>query len=200
MIRRAGIPKMGTWFCRKDQSGGGCLLDIGVHVIDLALYMMDNFDPVSVSGAVYTNFGNRGIGEGGWGESDPDPNPAPFDVDDMATAQIKLRNGATLELNVAWACHEREPRYNIELFGTDAGATINPTALFRDSAVEGEYEIVEPQGVPMRVSHGERSVNWIDAILGKAEQECKLEQSLAVQKIIDAIYESSSSGREVRID
>ncbi|MDA1044292.1 MAG: Gfo/Idh/MocA family oxidoreductase, partial [Verrucomicrobia bacterium] len=63
--RRAGAPKFGTWFGDKRQAGGGCLLDIGVHLLDLCLFTMDNFEPVSASGAVYTKFGNRGLGEGG---------------------------------------------------------------------------------------------------------------------------------------
>ena len=75
--------------------------------------------------------------------------------------------------------------HDVELFGTDAGASVYPAKLYRYSAEqEGEYEVVEPQGVQIRYPHCDRVMNWIDAILGNDELECKPAQSLAVQKII----------------
>ena len=65
--RRAGIPKLGTWFVSQEVAGGGSLYDIGVHMLDLCLWTINNYKPVSVVGATYTKFGNRGLGEGGWG-------------------------------------------------------------------------------------------------------------------------------------
>ena len=72
------------------------LLDIGVHMLDLAMYVTGRFDPVSVSGQAQTRFGNRGLGEGSWGKSDRDPD-AVFDVDDFATALIKFSDGFHLQ-------------------------------------------------------------------------------------------------------
>lgn len=69
-IRREGIPRLGTWFGNKEVAGAGSLFDIGVHFLDLCLHLLGNFNPVSVFGASYTKFGNRGLGEGGWGLSD----------------------------------------------------------------------------------------------------------------------------------
>lgn len=86
--RRAGIPKLGTWFGNKEIAGGGSLYDIGVHMLDLCLYTINNFKPVSVVGASYTKFGNQGLGEGGWGLSDRAG--IAFDVDDFASAFIRL--------------------------------------------------------------------------------------------------------------
>jgi predicted dehydrogenase len=159
---------------------------------------MDNFEPVSVSGAVYTKFGNRGLGEGGWGKSDVEEKK--FDVDDLAGAFIKLEDGATVILKASWARHQGEAnKQDVELFGTEGGAQVFPPRLFRFSKVPGEYEIVETQNVAKRHPALDRMVNWLDAILGRDDLECKPEQSLAVQKIIDAVYESSQTGREVRI-
>ena len=90
--------------------------------------------------------------------------------------------------------------HNVELFGTEGGAKAYPARVFRYSLEPGEYDVVEPQGVPIKYRHADRVHNWIDAILGHDELECKPEQSLAVQKIIDAIYASAESGREVLID
>ena len=196
--RRSGIPRLGTWFGDRKRAGGGSLLDIGVHMLDLCLSLVGNFRPESVSGATYTRFGNRGLGEGGWGKSDREK--IDFTVDDLACALIRLEGGLTVALETSWARHQEQPSANdVELFGTEAGVRVYPAKLFRYAKRPGEYEVVEPQGVPVRYPHCDRIHNWLDAILGRDSLECRPEQSVAVQKIIDAIYLSAESGREVRV-
>jgi predicted dehydrogenase len=196
--RRMGSPKFGTWFVNKKLSGGGCMLDIGVHYLDLALHLMDNWEPVSVTGQVYGKFGHRGIGEGGWGKSDRS-SKIKFDVEDFATGLIKFSNQATLELNVSWVIHQEQgDRNNVELYGTDAGVSLAPTKLFRQSQRQGEYEVVAPQNVQIPHRYLNRQANWLDAICGKDKPLCTMEQSLVVQRILDAIYASSATGKEIR--
>jgi len=199
ILRRSGIPKFGTWFSQKKLSGGGGMLDIGVHFLDCCLFLMDNFAPVAVSGATYTKFGHRGIGEGGWGMSDRGKHI--FDVDDFATALIKFKDGATVQLDASWALHmEQNGRAYIELYGTEAGASVTPTPkLFTWGKQKGEYNVTEVQGVKPQYPHNNRHHNWINAILGTEKLCCTMEQALTVQKILDAVYESSGTGREVRI-
>jgi predicted dehydrogenase len=198
--RRAGAPKFGTWFGDKKQAGGGCLLDIGVHLLDLCLFSIDNFEPVSATGAVYTKFGNRGLGEGGWGHSDRKKGKPVFTVDDFATALIKFKNGATVDLTVSWVLHQAMPdQMDVELFGTEGGATIYPPRLYRSGKGDGEYEIIEPQGVKIDRPHCCRHADWIDGILKRRKPICTLEQAVVIQKILDAIYKSSETGKEVRI-
>ena len=195
--RRAGTPKLGTWFCRKDMAGGGALLDIGVHLLDLCLHLMGNFQPESVSGSVYTKFGNRGLGEGSWGMSDRERDL--FDVDDFATAFIKMKNGATVSLDISWAIHQKEENhYNVQLFGADAGAGTFPPELYRSSHDGDEYHVIAPKNVPLKYPHCSRFHNWLDAIMGKDQIEVTLDEALTVQKILDAIYTSHESGHEVR--
>lgn len=196
-IRRSGAPKFGTWFCNKKLSGGGCMLDIGVHILDSCMHLMNNWQPVAVSGSTYTKFGDRGIGEGGWGMSDRGKRI--FDVDDFATALIKFKNGATIQLDASWVLHRETPgTHNIELFGTKAGATAFPEKLFQFGA-KGKYKVTEPKRVKIAYPHGNRFINWIDVILKKDKPMCTPTQALAVQKVLDGIYESSKTGKEVRI-
>jgi predicted dehydrogenase len=197
--RRMGSPKFGTWFVNKKLAGGGCMLDLGVHFLDLTLHLIDNWEPVAVSGQVYGKFGHRGIGEGGWGKSDRNTR-LKFDVEDFATALIKFRNQATVELNISWILHQEQgDRNNVELYGTQAGASLAPLKLFRQTKRTGEYEVVVPQNVKIPHRYENRQFNWLDAILGKDKPLCTLEQSLVVQRILDAIYASSARGREIRL-
>ena len=197
--RRMGSPKFGTWFVNKQMSGGGCLLDIGVHILDLGMYLSGAWRPVSVSGQTYGTFGHRGIGEGGWGKSARDKK-IKFDVDDFATAMIKFHNGASLELNVSWVMHQEQgDRHDVELYGSEAGASLFPTKLFRCGKQKGEYEVVTPQGVALPDKRTNRQHDWLDMIAGKRKSICALDQALTVQKVLDAIYKSSATGREVRL-
>ena len=197
-FRRSGIPKMGTWFGSKEKAGGGSLLDIGVHMLDLALFLMGDFDTVSVSGATYSKFGHRGLGYGSWGKSDDEG--LEFDVDDFASAFIRMRNGATLTLDVTWACHsEREGDHDVELYGTEGGASVFPAKLFRADPLRTNYEIIDDLK-PQTAVHEDRFCHFVDVICGKAEPLVTVEQAIAVQRLIDGIYESCRSGKEVRFD
>ncbi len=197
-LRRSGIPRLGTWFSRKELAGGGVLFDIGVHLLDLCLYLMDNFQPEAVSGATYSKFGSRGMGEGGWGMSDR--GDAVFDVDDFATALIRLEGGATVSLDVSWAIHiDRASRQNVELFGTEAGINALEGKVMRYAKGDGGFEVLEPRPAAVPASRKNRFFNWIDVIRDEAAAVCTLEQALAVQQILDAIYEASVSGKEVRL-
>lgn len=194
--RRAGIPRIGSWFTQKKFAGGGCTYDIGVHALDRCLYLLGEFDAAAVSGQTYAKFGPRGLGNGSWGKSEIDPKQ-PFDVDDLAVALIKLRSGRTVLLEASWAAHQPVADFNgTQLFGTEAGALLPPLQLFRQARRGYSVETVQLEEPLVNVN---RMVHFVDCLLGKAEPFIKPTESLAVQKILDAIYASARSGREVRL-
>jgi len=196
-MRRSGIPRLGTWFGNRALAGGGCLNDIGVHALDVCLYVLGNFDAVTVSGSTYTKFGNRGLGEGGWGQSDRNPDIV-FDVDDFASGFIRLSNGCSVTLDVSWAAHAEESnRAEVELYGTEAGAHAMSGKLFRFGS-EG-YEVIQNVNGDAAFPHGDRFHNFINHLLGKEELCVTVEQALKVQRILDAIAESAACGREVQL-
>jgi predicted dehydrogenase len=195
--RRAGIPRIGSWFTQKKFAGGGCAYDIGVHALDRCLFLMGEFDAVTVSGQTYAKFGPRGLGAGDWGQGEIDPE-AGFDVDDLAVALIRLRSGRTILLEASWAAHQAGPDFNgTHLFGTEAGLELPPLRLFREGRLGYQTELVAcaPVLVP-----AERMVHFIDVVLGRAEPFVRLEESVAVQKILEALYRSAALGREVSLD
>jgi predicted dehydrogenase len=194
--RRAGIPRIGSWFTQKRFAGGGCTYDIGVHALDRCLYLLGEFDAAAVSGQTFAKFGPRGLGNGGWGKSEIDPK-APFDVDDLSVALIKLKSGRTVLLEASWAAHGPLIDLNeTQLFGTEAGLSLPPVKLFKQA--RSGYTAEEVDLLPPLVNTN-RMVHFIDCLLGKAKPFVKPAESLAVQKILDAIYISARTGKEVLI-
>jgi predicted dehydrogenase len=194
--RRAGIPRIGSWFTQKRFAGGGCTYDIGVHALDRCLYLLGEFEAAAVSGQTFAKFGPRGLGTGAWGKSEIDPK-AKFDVDDLSIALIKMKSGRTVLLEASWAAHGPLVDVNdTQLFGTDAGLSLPPVRLFRQ--MRNGYSTEEVSPLPPLVNTN-RMVHFIDCLLGKAKPFVKPSESLAVQRILDAIYVSAATGREVRI-
>ncbi|MFC4303061.1 Gfo/Idh/MocA family protein [Cohnella boryungensis] len=197
--RRKGIPGWGTWFTQHGQSGGGPLIDIGVHMLDLAFFLMGEPKPVSVYGSTYAEFGPRKKGIGNWGK--PDWNGI-YDVEDLATAIIKMEDGTSLTLEVSWAVHmDTDSAPFLHLMGSEGGAVLRGsegkflTERF-DKTVDIPFAPPEDdEGARVRLSR-----HFLDCIRTGKAPWTSAETGLRSNLIIDAIYESSRTGGEVKLD
>jgi predicted dehydrogenase len=200
--RRAGIPGYGSWFTNMDMAGGGSLLDIGVHALDRALFLMDYPEPVTVSGASYAKFGPRGLGLGGWGVDifANDAN-ARCDVDDLAWAFIRFASGAAMQFQVAWANHLPE-QFFTEIYGTDGGAILgNKQGIDLYTTMNGRQAGIEIEVPADPVGSYSRLIeNFVAHLNGDAAARIVTpEQALVAVRIVDGILRSAESGHEVEV-
>jgi predicted dehydrogenase len=196
-VRRNGIPGWGSWFTRKELAGGGPLIDVGVHVLDLALWVLGYPKPVSVFGQAYSMFGPHKRKLSGWGEFRPD---GVYDVEDLAVALIRFEDGSTLALDASWASHIPEERVYLDLYGEQGGASldlIHHTVTLFQEGQEGFIDSVYRP--PKRDDRLALLQNFIDVIHGRAEPVCRPEQSLLIQHILDAVYRSAETGELVKL-
>jgi len=203
--RAAGIPGFGGWFTTKALSGGGPLIDLGVHMLDLALYMMDYPRPVAVSGAAYAAFGPRGKGLSGYGPRPTDPERIVFDVEDFASGFVRFENGATLVLEAGWAAYQPlgDDIY-LQLYGRDGGARVS----MPDYRADGSLQVVTEVGGVMadlsprlpaeaRGAEYDREVAvFVECIRAGTPPPASAEQGLTVLRVIDALYRSAETGGE----
>lgn len=196
-VRRSGIPGWGSWFTTKEHAGGGALIDIGVHMLDLTMWLMGSPRPVSVFGQTYAEFGPRHKGLSAWGRKNEQ---GCFDVEDFATALIRFEDGSTLSLDARWAAYQEKEQAYVHLFGSEAGATFDffedRLTLYHDEdGLAADTSIATPQ-------HNERVLllaHFLDVLEKKTASICPPEQSVAVTHILEAIYESARTGESVRL-
>ncbi len=196
-LRRSNIPRIGSWFTQKQLAGGGCTIDLGVHILDACLHLVGDFKVNSVSAQSFAKFGPRDAGEWNWGKREIDPKK-PFDVEDSCIALLRCSGGRTILLEVSWAGHHAggNREYGIDLLGTDAGLSLYPARRFRNGA--SGYETIELSSP--KVPYGEESAHhFIQCIVEGKRPLVALEEPLEVQLILDAIYASAASGKEVRL-
>ncbi len=196
-LRRRGIPNWGV-FGQKELQGGGPMIDIGVHVIEMAHYVMGSPKPVAASGNCWTYMGDKPSNVvSPW----PNWDWKTYTVEDLAIGQIRFETGAIMQIEASFCAHIEKDVWNFQMMGTKGGASWDPAAMYTDRA--GTMINSRPGFLP-KAGFGELFVaklrNFAEGVLYDEPLEAPGEAGLAVQKILDGVYRSAEAGREVAID
>ncbi|MDR6879516.1 Gfo/Idh/MocA family oxidoreductase [Bacillus sp. 3255] len=201
-LRRRGIPGKGGWFTTREISGGGPLIDLGVHFIDVAIWLMGNPKPVSVVGATYAKFAETTLSDSihsGYGEKQED---GTYDVEDLASGFIRFHNGETLQLEFSWASNVEQEESFVELRGTKAGFSLRKGEVKLYSEIANTMCITVPDLSKAKTggNHAKHLHHFIDVLQERAEPIIRPEHGVDLIRILCALYESARTGREVRLD
>ncbi len=196
-LRRRGIPNWGV-FGQKHLQGGGPMIDIGVHVIEMAHYAMGSPRPVAASGNVWTYMGNKPSTVASmW----PNWDHKTYTVEDLAIGQIRFENGALLQIESSFAAHIEKDIWNFSMIGDKGGANWEPAGIFTDH--NGYMQNMHPAFVgndnDFNALFTLKLQNWVDGCLKGTELEAPGEAGLAVQKMLDGVYRSAEAKKEVTI-
>ncbi len=206
-LRRSGIPGLGSWFTSRELAGGGPLADIGVHVLDYALYLLGEPEVVAVSAVTYAELGPRG--RGGSGRAAADASTSAFEVEDFASAFLRLEGGGSLLIEAGWAAY-RSPDDLIDftVYGTDGGAELRVEGASNTPAgkltvfteVDGENTDRTVPAEPGR-AHQHVVEDFVDVVRGDPAKWSAHDGSLALKRaeIIDAAYLSARETKEIQL-
>jgi predicted dehydrogenase len=200
-IRRRAVPTWGV-FLNEYEQGGGPLIDIGTHSLDLTLWLMDNYKPKSVTGTVFHKLNNETAPGNAWGPWDPKE----FTVEDSAFGFITMENGAVIQLETSWALNSLEAgEARCVLCGTKAGADMNDGLRINGVRNDRQY-VLKPdfasggvafyEGASVKPEFFEQ-LTFLGAVKGDNELTVLPEEALAVTRILDAVYESAKLGKQV---
>jgi predicted dehydrogenase len=193
-LRSRGFPGLGTWFTDRKRSGGGPLIDLGVHRIDFALWLMGFPRVATVSGSTYDRLSKKMARR----------SKKVVTIEDLACALIRFENGATLMVEASWDLNgERLEDQLTELYGTSGGLVQRniddkyeyEVRFFKE--VNGKLATVIPREVPRTVESTQ--AHFVGCILNDTQPASTGEHGLYIMKILDAIYESAAKGREVKV-
>jgi len=195
-LRRRGIPNWGV-FGQKDLQGGGPMIDIGVHVIEMAHYVMGSPKPVAAAGNTWTYMGNKPSqvvsAWAGWDYKT-------YTVEDLAIGQIRFDNGAILQIEASFAAHIEKDCWNFTMVGDKGGCQWDPAMIFTDRAGTMTNETPAWTGnADFNTLFIAKLRNFVDGCTKQTELRAPGEAGLAVQKILDGVYRAAAAGKEVAI-
>ncbi|MFF2092838.1 Gfo/Idh/MocA family protein [Paenibacillus sp. NPDC058174] len=198
IIRRLGNP--GGWFSDKERSGGGPLIDLGVHMIDVCWYLMGKPKVKSVSGNTYRQLGNRSHVEGLSFYQAADYDADKNDVEDLANALIRFENGASLYVDVSFTLHASKDESSAKIFGTKGGAELEPELVIVSEQFNTIVNI-EPQidhlTFQFQSAFNNEIAHFVACCKGEAVPVSPVEDGLELMRILNAVYQSAAEGREI---
>ncbi len=200
-MRRRGIPGAGTWFSSKEKAGGGPLIDLGVHALDMALYLLGEPEILTVSASTYAELGKSGKGVDPKARKSGSGNA--FEVEDLATAFLRLANGATLLLEASWATHSSAgDDFGVTLYGTESGADIKVKNYNWQDTLDIYTDVAGvPATIHLPTPKGEGHItvvrDFVQIIQDGNWSQHNGSEGLRRVRVIDACYASAQQGREV---
>ncbi len=197
MLRRVGLPAR-PGFVLKANSGGGACIDIGVHILDLTLWMMGNPKPVSVTGVARTELAKHKGAWGIWGDV-----PEQMEVEEFANAFVRFENGATLILEVSWMLHHNVSGFEdmqMWLYGKQGGSHWPKCEIYQSNYTTQQlYDRTLKNTKDIREPHAQECIEFAEALVNGLPSPVPAEQSLQVMSILDGIYRSQEAGGEVSL-
>ena len=200
-LRRKGCP--GGWFGDKARSGGGPLIDLGVHIIDLCRYLMGNPKPVSVYGATFNKLGNRSNIKSKAGYiSQTRENEDIFNVEDLATAMIRFDNGSVLQIEASFSLNIEKDEGVLQFFGTKAGAKLDPELTIYSEMNDYMTNVKLANSTALSFDGlFENEINhFVECV--RTGKPCRnpAQDGVTLMKILTGIYKSAETGHEVLIN
>ncbi len=196
-LRRRGIPNWGV-FGQKKLQGGGPMIDIGVHCIEMAHYFMGSPKPVAASGNIWTYMGNKpSTVVCPW----PNWDYKTYTVEDLAIGQIRFANGALLQIEASFVAHIEKDIWNFSFMGTKGGGQWDPPMIFtdRDDTMINTSPHFLATDCSFVYLFDQKLRNWVEGCMHNTPLEAPAEAGLAVQKMLDGVYRSAAAGKEVPI-
>lgn len=192
-LRRSGVPGWGT-FTNKEMQGGGPLIDMGIHMLDAAMFVIGFPKVKKVTAKSFQKIGTK-KSMGTFGSWDP----TKYTVEDSLFGFIELENGGLIELDTSFALHIKpENMLNVDFFGDLAGGSLYPAEIYTDNA--GEFELLANKEEPDENKHENSMKAFVDSVLGEGEVELAgAEQGYRIQKIVESLYESAEKGESVSL-
>ncbi|MDD4125177.1 MAG: Gfo/Idh/MocA family oxidoreductase [Eubacteriales bacterium] len=198
-LRRRAVPTWGV-FLNEYEQGGGPLIDIGTHALDLTLWCMDNFKPKYCVGTTYKKLGSKFPTGNDWGDWKAED----FTVEDAAFGFIVMENGATVMLESSWALNMLDAREAVTtLCGTDGGLDMNDGVRINGIRCGRQY-VLKPnlnaggaafyEGSSDERPEDREARLWLDAVINDKTPFVTPEQAYCVSRILDGIYKSAKSG------
>jgi len=191
IFRRTGIPR--GWFQDKKQSGGGPIVDLGVHMLDVMWWMMGMPKPVLALGVTFDHLGTTGQGMGGWGVG---YKPDKFSVEDLGVALVRFADGRAVGVEVSWATHTADAFF-VRLFGTKGGAELFPDLRLFEMAGDTKTDVT-PHASQTDGYAGETE-HFVSCILKGQQPISPGSQSVVIMDMLDAIYKSAATGKAVPV-